>query len=598
MSLPISSPEFHDSLLILGSAGLVIPAVHRLRINPVIGFILIGIMVGPYGLGSLADHWPSLRWLSIREPETVAVFSEIGVILLLFMIGLELSFERLKSMQRLVLGLGSAEVSVIGLLIAVGLWLFDAPVHAAITLGIALAFSSTALVLPIVGMTGNVGRLAFAMLLFEDLALVPLLFIIGALGAQGDSFDIISLLETLGIGTLAVVALILIGRRLVPPLFRQAARTKSPELFMAASLVVVMGASIITTIAGLSPIVGALIAGLLIAETEYHRQVEITIEPFKGLALGVFLISIGMSINVADIIANPLAIIAALVAVLAVKALIVILLMRISGAAPGISRHLGLLMASPSETSLIIIAAAVQVRLITQDTASFWQIVTALGLTATPFLAQWGKAAERRAIAEASDRETQTSDPTAPPRVVIAGFGRVGRLVADMLSRHDIPYIAIDSNIDTVGLARAEGLPVIFGDTGRIEMISRLDLGHARALVITMNDPHGTEAIVRGIRQEYPDLTIIARAQDSKHAARLYKVGVTDAVPETVESSLQLAEATLVDLGRPMGLVIASIHEKRAELRAQILAHAPDQQIREPLPRRHIRDYERNDSGF
>lgn len=590
MALPIDSPAFRDSLLILGAAGLVIPAIQRLRIHPVIGFILVGILVGPFGFGQLTDFVPQLEWLTISKPENVTALSEIGIILLLFMIGLELSFEKIKSMRRAVFGLGAAEVISIGALLALGLWLIGEPVVAAIVVGTALAFSSTALVLPMVGVTGKVGSLAFAMLIFEDILLVPLLFVIGAWGAQGGDVDMIDVLHRLGWGTLAVAALLLLGRKCIPPLFRQAARTKSPELFLAAALVIVIGASVITTAAGLSPIIGALVAGLLIAETEYHRQVEITIEPFKGLALGVFLMSIGMSINLPALLADPWAIVIALLAVLGVKVVIVILLLHWGGASLGTARHLGWLMASPSETTLIIITAALQAGMISREDANFWQMVTVLGLTATPLLARWGKAAERRAITESSAEEIRKLKPQEGGPVLVAGYGRVGRLVGDMLSRHDISYVAIDADIETVATARAMGRPVIFGDTGRIDIISKLGLQKARALIITMDDPVGAEAIVRALRKDYPDLKIIVRAQDSGHAARLYKAGATEAVPETVESSLQLAEASLVELGRPMGLVLASIHEKRAELRAQILAHAPDQD-REPLPRRRLRDH-------
>lgn len=576
MALPFDSPGFRDALLIIGSAGLVIPAFHRLRVNPVIGFILVGIAVGPHGLGSLTDGWPWLKWITIADPAGIEALSEIGVILLLFVIGLDLSFDRLRSMRRTVFRLGTAEVALCAGAIAWVLMMLGEPVQAAVVLGLALALSSTALVVPIVGVTGAVGRLAFAMLIFEDLALVPILFVLTAVGGMGDEGTPGGLIRTLLLGASVIAVLLFAGRKLLPLLFRQAARTRSPELFLAASLLSVIGASILTTAVGLSPVMGALVAGMVIAETEYGRQVEVTVEPFKGLALGVFLISVGMTIDIAAIVRQPLAIAAALAGVVILKALVVTALLRIGRAPHGIARHLGILMAAPSETTLIVLSAAVSAGVVSTTTAGFWQLVTALGLTLTPLLARWGRIAERRAAAAAlSTDAVATAGETPPARVVIAGYGRVGQLVADMLDRHRIDYVAVDTNIDTVVIARAEGKPVLYGDTSRIDIVERLNLNNALALVVTMNQPVGALEIVRAARARHPGLVIVARAQDATHAAQLYHAGATDAVPETVEASLQLAEAVLVDVGRPMGPVIASIHEKRAELRQQIIDQAP-----------------------
>ena len=589
MAFHMDSHAFSDSLVILGAAGLVIPTFARFRVSPVIGFILVGLLVGPAGLGTMVDQFPWLYYVTITEPASIAPFAELGIILLLFSIGLELSFRRLWTMRRLVFGLGAAELLVAAAIIAVALNLLGQNWPGAMGLGFALALSSTALVLPMVGTTSPVGRSAFSMLLFEDLALVPIIFALGALAPYATAEGLDGLARTLWLGGLTIGAMLLLGRFALPPLFAQAARTKSPELFLAASLLVVILASIATTAVGLSPIVGALLAGLLIAETQYHTEVEVITAPFKGLALGVFLITVGMSLDVRLIIANWPSLLAAVVGVVAVKAAVTGIALRMSGARRGVAAETGLLMASPSETTLIVLAAASAAQLIRPETAAFWQIVTAIGLTITPLLAHLGRIAARRVDLQSEVEIPVVGTGEKGATAVIIGFGRVGRLVAEMLSTHGRTYVAVDSNIDTVAAARREGYPVMFGDVSRPALVDKLQLGRASALVLTMDEPVLSVRLVKKVRGWCPDLTIVARARDSRHAAELYKAGVTDAVPETLESSLQLSEAVLVDLGMAMGPVIASIHEKRAELRKEIMELG--QLDREPsLQRRRLRD--------
>jgi CPA2 family monovalent cation:H+ antiporter-2 len=574
MASPLDNSGFSDALVILGAAGIVIPAFARFRISPVIGFILVGLLVGPSGLGNWVGEYPWLYYLTISDAHSIEPFAEFGIILLLFSIGLELSLKRLWSMRSLVFGTGAAQLLASGMLIGIGLYVAGQASTGAAALGIALALSSTALVLPIAGTSSIVGRTAFAMLLFEDLALVPIIFVLGALAPSASGDGLTNIIGVLGRGAITVAVIFLAGRMLLPRLFAQAARTKSPELFLAASLLVVIAASLATTAAGLSPIVGALLAGLLIAETDYHSEVEVITAPFKGLALGVFLITVGMSLNVELIAENWASLLLAIVGVVAVKTAVTFGLLKLARIRNGVAAEVGVMMASPSETTLIVLGTAAQAQLIQASTANFWQTVTAIGLTITPLLAQLGKRAAKRIEKRSSGDGSELEIPPEGPGTVVIGFGRVGRMVADMLKVHNQPFVAVEADIDTVAAARLEGYPVIFGDVARSELVDRLNLGRAKALILTMDDPVLSVHLTRRVRGWVPDLTIVARARDTTHAAQLYKAGATDAVPETLESSLQLSEAVLVDLGVAVGPVIASIHEKRDELRKEIRAVA------------------------
>ena len=538
MAGAINPQSFSDSLVILGAAGLVIPGFARFRISPVIGFILVGLAVGPSGLGALVAEYPWLYHVTISNREAIEPFAELGVILLLFSIGLELSFRRLWTMRAQVFGVGAAELLGGATLIALGLYFLGHPPAGAIGLGLALALSSTAVVLPMVGTQSAVGRSAFAMLLFEDLALVPIIFMLGALapsaassvdGAWGE------LADTLLKGGITIAVMLVLGRIFLPHIFSQAARTKSPEVFLAASLLVVIVSSIATSLAGLSPIVGALLAGLLIAETEYHGEVEVMTAQFKGLALGVFLITVGMSLDVRLILANWPSLILAVAGVVLTKTLVTAALLYFSGARKGVSL-----------------------------------IVTAIGLTITPLLARIGHDIARRLEMALGEDAPELQQESTEAAAVVIGFGRVGRMVCDLLRVHNQRFTVVESDPDVVAEGRRGGYPILFGDVARAEMLDKLRLGHARALILTMDDPVLSVRVTKRVRGWVPDLPIIARARDTDHAAQLYQAGASDAVPETLESSLQLAETALVDLGVAMGPVIASIHQTREDLRLGI----------------------------
>ncbi|WP_156254613.1 cation:proton antiporter domain-containing protein [Sandarakinorhabdus oryzae] len=559
MALNLESTAFKDMVLVLGAAGLVIPAFAALRISPVIGFILIGVAAGPFGLGQL----PGLEWLALSNPESLAAPAELGVALLLFALGLELSLDRIRIMRSLILGFGSQQLLLCGGLIAAVLVFAGLPLLPVVALATAMALSSTAVGLQLLSASGRVnsqaGRKAVGVLLFQDLALAPVLLLIGA--GSGGNFG-----RSLAIGIGALIGIALFARHMVPPLFLQAARTRRSELFLAAALVVLIGSAATAAAAGLSPAVGALTAGLMLSASDYRRQIEAAIQPFEGLLLGVFLIWVGSGLDLAAIAADPWPVLAGTAIVLSLKAGAVYGLLRLQGTRRGVAGHVALLLASPSETSLIVLAAATSARLIGGSTAEMALAVASLTLALAPLLGLAGARLE----AQASEERDDPPADHAAGQTVIIGFGRVGRLVAQMLDMHGQPWMAVDSDPDEVQRLKRGGKPVIYGDARRPELVDRLKLDQARAVVLTIDDMRMLDLLIRRIRLHHPDLCIVVRARDADHAAMLYAVGATDAVPETVESSLQLAEAVLVDLGVPMGPVIASIHEKRDELRAQI----------------------------
>jgi CPA2 family monovalent cation:H+ antiporter-2 len=594
MEAPLDPTVYKEALIVLGAAGIVIPLFYRLRVSPVLGFMLVGVVVGPFGVASLAPHLPWLQAVTLGDPESIQPIARLGVALLLFMIGLELSFERLWLMRRLVFGLGSLQLVLCATVLGATAYRFGQDWISALVIGLALTMSSTAVVIQVLSeekrLNSPAGRASFAILLFQDLAVVPILFALGALDPARQADGAAGLGLAIGEATLAVAAIVAIGRLVLRPLFRSVARTRSAELFVAACLLVVIATGLATATAGLSMPLGALIGGLLLAGTEYRRQVEVTIAPFKGLFVGVFLISIGMSLDIRTMIAHPALVAVGIAAVILLKLLIIAPLARIFGLHWGHGLQAGLLLAPGGEFGFVIVSVAVTAHLLPADLAGQVLFVTALTMGAIPGLSKLGSHLAPRLTAKTpAEPSLLLPDEPSLPRVIIAGFGRVGQTVAAMLEVHKVPYIAIDADADRVVRQRKLGKPVYFGDMTRVELLRHVHLDTARALVVTVDDFEVADALVAAARSERADVLIVARARDAKHAAHLYRVGASDAVPETIEASLQLSEAVLVDVGVAMGPVIASIHEKRAEMQAVIKAMAPDAEVR-TLGRKRLRD--------
>lgn len=600
--------DYKDLLLFLAAAGVVAPLFSRLKLSPVLGFLAAGVLLGPHGLGRFADQAPWLGWLTITDREQVAVLSELGVAFLLFMIGLELSWERLKALRRLVFGFGLTQVVLCSLVLAGGFLLAGQGLGAAAVAGLALALSSTAVVMPTLAqagrLKGSVGRATFAVLLAQDVSVAPILVtvaviaaVVGAGAAAGpDAGAVGTALLSLVPAAIGLGLLVVLGRLVMRPLFRLVARADGSELFVAAAMLVVVGAGTAAQAAGLSMSLGALIAGLLLAETEYRRAVEMHIEPFKGLLLGVFFVGVGIGLDLDAVAADPVTVFGLAALLTLTKAVLIAGLARAWGLGWRAALEIGLVLGPAGEFAFVILNTGLVEGLATPAFTQALMVSATLSLFSIPLLAAVGRRLAQRLPQRAAEAETAPGPEAEADgdeaRALIVGFGRVGRLVAELLTEHGQPWLAVDADPRTVAAARREGLPVVYGDAARPELLRRLGVDTARALVVTMDSPGKIDEVAAAARAARDDLILIARARDDRHAARLYAMGVTDAVPETTEASLQLAENTLVDLGVPMGLVLASIHERRDQYRQLFQAAAPEG--RGDRPARALRSTRRN----
>lgn len=573
-----------DVLVVLGTAGVVVPLMHRLKVGSVLGFLMAGALLGPHGLGRFAQQIPPLSWITVADVDEIAGIADFGVVFLLFVIGLEISVSRLMALKRLVFGLGPLQLLLSTVAIAAIAVENGTSPSTGVVLGACLSLSSTAVVIEVLAekrrLTSVTGRTTFAVLLFQDLAVIPILFVVEAMGSAGGLGGSIWLELALALakGIAAVAAIVVVGRLALRPLFRVVAETRSAELFTAATLFVAIGTGVATAAAGMSMALGAFVAGQLLAETEYRRAIEATIEPFKGLLLGVFFFSVGMKVDLDFAATHVGSILLATLALVGVKGLITGVGARLFGVPTTHAVKTALLIGPGGEFAFILVAMAQALHLVDAATTTFVIAVVSLSMASIPFFDLVGVKLSREI-----DRRLAPAPETlvAPPedhtaRAVLVGFGRVGRVVGAMLDVHRIPWLAVDLDADNVVQGRRAGHPVYFGDVTNPLFLRTCGIATASAVIVTMHRSSAVDAVVDVVKTERTDVTIVARARDADHARSLYRRGVTDAVPETIEASLQLSEAVLVDLGVPMGPIIASIHEKRDEFRKTLTAAAKE----------------------
>ena len=567
-----SLPVLRDWIVLLVAMGLIAPFVRRLNAPSVLGYLLAGVLIGPYGLGALAEHRPWLEWLTIENVDTVRFMAELGVVFLLFMIGIELSWDRLMSMAPLVFGLGAAQVAISAFALALLLH-FAAGLAApsAVVAGTALALSSTAIVMHMMveerRLATPVGRAAFGVLLFQDLAVVPVLFLVGTLAGGEDAGGILwSLLLNLGKAVLAIGLIVLAGRRVLRPMLRFAARSR--ESFMAVTLLLVVGTGVIAHAAGLSMALGAFLAGLLLAETEYSHQVQVDLEPFKGLLMGVFFTSIGMSLDLPAALAQLDVLLLAVILLIVMKAAILLILSRAFALSGGTGLELALLLAHGGEFAFVILSQSAALGVMPWPQAQFFMVVTTISMFLLGFMARLGRWLGTRVTRAEMRRHAPMPTPEErrelKDHVIIIGYGRVGQLLGGILADLRQPFVAIDNDPVIVAAGR-ETVPVYFGNATHPDILRRLGADRALALVITMDDAETAERVVRVASHHWPHLPVLARARDTRHAMRLVGSGAREVVPETVEASLDLAELLL----EATGLSPEAAHEVIAARRGQ-----------------------------
>lgn len=569
----MSNAFLKDAFVYLLAAGILVPLFHRARMGAVVGFIAAGALIGPHGLGRLAESVPAIRFVTISSPERTAPFGELGVVFLLFLLGLEFSAPRLWKLRREVFGVGSLQVLLCGVPLALAITLMGDPKpQVALVLGFALALSSTALVSQLLidqhRSLVPLGQLVIAVLLFQDLMVVPIL--LAAELVSGGPTDVLTLAALALAKAAGAVALILIaGRFVLAPLVAAAASTRSRELIMAITLVVVVGSAGVTRAAGLSAALGAFLAGMALSETAYRHQIEVDLEPFKGLLVGVFFVTVGMGIDFAAVLPALHMVVAGVAVVLATKALFTYIAARLIRVAPPAAAEAALLLAQTGEFAFVVLGLLTANGALGRGEAGVLVAVVSLSLVATPFLARFAARLGREMDARMHDA-LAPDVPGASEHVIIGGFGRVGRTIAEALDEEGVPYVAVDADPRRVAEARAAGRPVYLGDAGRTEILERLGAEKARAFVVTLDTSAAAERMVRAVRQHWPSAPVIARAKDAEHARRLAGLGVEGVIPEAMEASLQLTGRLLTALGLPEEAVAARTELTRERIRAAI----------------------------
>jgi monovalent cation:proton antiporter-2 (CPA2) family protein len=543
----------------LGATVLVIPLFRRLRLSSILGYLAAGVVLGPWGLRV------------IQDTEGVMHIAEFGVVLLLFVIGLELQPSRLRAMRKAVFGLGLAQVLLTtAVLMAIGIAL-GLPVNAALITAFALSLSSTPLVLQLLAerqqLNTHYGRSSFAILLFQDIAVMPMLAILPLLGGGQQDMSTALLSGLKGLAVLA--ALVFGGSYVLRPVLRIVAETKVNEAFTAAALFVVLGTALLVDAVGLSMALGAFVAGLLLADSEYRHELEADIEPFKGLLLGLFFMSVGMTANLGLLLDQPGRIALFVAGLLVVKFVVLWTLAKLTRHSAESARGLAFALPQGGEFGFVLFSLAVTNRVMDPALAEMLVIVVTISMIVSPLLMSLHTNVIEPRLAKPEPREFDKVE-SQDSRVIVAGFGRVGQIVGRVLRMRRIPFTALESSVAQVDVVRRFGTKVYYGDASRLEVLQAAGAAHAEVFVLATEDVETSVRTAELVRRHFPDLKIMARARNRQHALRLMDIGVKYFIRETYLSSLDLAQHTLESLGLTRADAIESIRRFDAHDRKQL----------------------------
>lgn len=543
-----------DAIVFLFTAGVVVPVFKAIRLPAVVGFILAGLVVGPNGISQFSGELPFLEMVTISEPGAAVLFAELGVLFLLFLLGLELSFRRLWELRRAVFGAGGLQAGLSALLITGAALAFGQPLLAAITIGLALALSSTAIVMQLLQENRRaatpVGRTALSVLLFQDILVAPILIFVGfvAAGSDGSLARIIG--DAMLQGLLAILAIVVIGRFVLSHVFHLAARAGGRDFLMALTLLTVVGAAVITASAGLSIALGAFLAGILLGETEFKHQTEVDLEPFKGLLLGLFFLTVGMSLDLSVIASLWREVLIVLAGLIVAKFVISYIACRLFAGPSHVAVETSGFLATGGEFAFVILSAAAAGAVIDSETSTLVAAIAGISMVLIPVLARLGGIVGARLEPDTPQVPSYELDASElEGHVILAGFGRVGRTIADILKPEGADLIALDTDARRVLTARSAGWNIYFGDASRTEILEKAGLQGAALAIVTVDDSDTAVHMVETLKSLHADLPILARAQDTDHAQRLREAGASYVIPDAIEAGLQLAGRALVSFG-------------------------------------------------
>ncbi len=542
---------FWNAGLFLALSALIIPLLRYLKVPIALGYLLAGIVLGPFALGALGGEYPFLEAVSLKDTEHVKVLAELGIVLLLFVFGLEMTGRRLWQMRHLVFGLGSAQVLLTSIVVGLFAYFWGNTIQVSVLLGLGLALSSTAIVIQWLHekklFVTDVGRVGFSILLLQDLAVIPILLLLTILSADmGDNvvgFVSVSLTKMV----ITSLAIYIIGKVTLKPIFLFANKHGGSEVFMALSLLVIIVSASVADAAGLSMALGAFIAGLLLADTEYRHEISSLVTPFKSMLIGIFFLSFGMSINLSFIAEKPLWLFASTLGLMAIKAVIIFSLCKLWKQTTAVSAESALLLSQAGEFGLLVVGGALSVGLMEQDVGQFMMLTVGLTILLAPIMApvarKLGQVIERQSHGDQPYHVNQIEEIT--EQIVIFGYGRVGQDIGNFLCQEGYKILGFDKNLDHVNQARVKAAPIYLGDASRLSTLRAANLDKAICVVITLDDAQATHMIINGVRKINASVPIVVRAHSADEEDMFNNFKNVDAIAENTLISGRLAEKVL-----------------------------------------------------